>query len=318
MQRTPTAPAEGALSGRGRLGDRASVGYPAPVKIAIIGAGVLGTSLGILLRRAGHEIVAVSSRTLRSSRAAVAAIGGGAVVSDPGTAALGADLVVLAVPDRAIPMVAIQVAAGGALRRGAVVAHLSGALPAGVLAGVRAAGGSLGSMHPLQSFADVETAVTTLPGSYVFVEGDDEAVAVLHALASSIDAKPVPVSSASKSLYHAAASVASNYLVTIADFAADLMGKAGVPADLALKALLPLMTGTLRNLATVGLPDALTGPIARGDVGTVRQHLEALRAAPGDLVRLYAALGRKTVEVALRKGRLDRRTADEILRLFAE
>lgn len=287
------------------------------MKIAIVGAGVLGTSLGILLRRAGHEIVAVSSRTLKSARAAVAAIGGGAVVSDPGTAALGADVVLLTVPDRAIPVAAIQVASGGALRRGAVVAHASGALPAGVLAGVHAAGGTQGCMHPLQSFADVETAVTTLPGSFVFLEGDPDAVDTLRSLAIALDARPVPIASASKALYHAAAVAASNYVVTLADFATDLMTKAGVPPDVALPALLPLLQGTVRNLATVGLPDALTGPIARGDVGTVRGHLQALRRAPGDLVRLYAALGRKTVEVARRKGKLDARAADELLRLFA-
>jgi predicted short-subunit dehydrogenase-like oxidoreductase (DUF2520 family) len=288
------------------------------VKIAIIGAGVLGTSLGILLRRANHEIVAISSRTLKSARAAVTAIGGGAVVSDPGMAALGADVVLLAVPDRAIPMVSIQVASGGALRREAVVAHLSGALPAGVLAGIHAAGGWQGSLHPLQSFADVETAVTTLPRSFVFLEGDAEAVDVLRSLAISLDARPVPMTSSGKALYHAAACAASNYLVTLADYATELMTKGGVPPDVALPALLPLLEGTVRNLATVGLPEALTGPIARGDVGTVRGHLAALRRVPGDLVRLYVAMGRKTVEVALRKGKLDRAGADQLLALFAD
>lgn len=287
------------------------------MKIAIVGAGVLGTSLGMLLRRAHHEIVAISSRTLKSARAAAAQIGGGAVVSDPGTAALGADVVLLAVPDRAIPTVSIQVAAGGALRRGAVVAHLSGALPAGVLAGVHAAGGWQGSMHPLQSFADVETAVTTLPGSFVFLEGDAEAVDVLRSLAISLDARPVPIASQAKALYHAAACAASNFLVTLVDYATTLITKAGVPADAALAALLPLVQGTVRNLATVGLPEALTGPIARGDVGTVRGHLLALRRGPGDLTRLYVALARKTVEVALRKGKLERRAADELLALLA-
>src|SRR5262245_36816076 len=127
------------------------------MKIAIVGAGVLGTSLGVLLKQADHQIVAISSRTLKSARAAASRIGKVPVIGDAGMAAMGADVVLLAVPDRAIPSVAIQVAAGGALKRGAAVAHLSGALPAGVLAGVRAGGGWTASMHPLQSFADVET-----------------------------------------------------------------------------------------------------------------------------------------------------------------
>jgi predicted short-subunit dehydrogenase-like oxidoreductase (DUF2520 family) len=288
------------------------------LKIAIVGAGVLGTSLGVLLRRATHEIVAVSSRTLKSARAAAATIGGGTAVTDAGTAALGADVVLLSVPDREIPSVSIQVAAGGALRRGAIVAHLSGALPAGVLAGVRAAGGIPGSVHPLQSFASVETALATLPGSYFFIEGPAEAIEVLRPLVLSIDGRPVPLDTTSKALYHAAACAASNFLVTLADFATTVMARAGIPPEAGLPALLPLMRGTLENLRTVGLPGALTGPIERGDVGTVRGHLAALRQVPGDLVRLYVALARNTVGVALRKGKIDRAGADEILELLGE
>jgi predicted short-subunit dehydrogenase-like oxidoreductase (DUF2520 family) len=187
-----------------------------------------------------------------------------------------------------------------------------------VLAGVRAAGGWQGSLHPLQAFADVETALATLPNSFFFLEGDDEAVDVLRSLVISLEGRPVRIDSASKVLYHAAATAASNYLVTLLDYATGLMVKAGVPPDVALPALLPLVQGTVRNLDAVGLPDALTGPIARGDVGTVRAHLDALRRAPGDLVRVYVALARKTVEVALRKGRIEKEAADQILRLMSD
>jgi predicted short-subunit dehydrogenase-like oxidoreductase (DUF2520 family) len=288
------------------------------MNIAVIGAGILGTSLAVLLQRAGHKIVAVCSRTHRSAAAAASLVSGARVVGDCGLAAMGAEVVVLAVPDRAIAQVAIQVAAGGALKRGAVVAHLSGALPAGILAGVRAAGGWQGSMHPLQSFASVENALAALPTSFYFLEGDEEAVDVLRSLVISLEGRPVRIDSGAKSLYHAAACVASNYLVTLADYAATLMMRAGVPGDAAMPALLPLIQGTVKNLETLGLPEALTGPISRGDVGTVKNHLEALRRAPGDLVRLYVALARKTVEVALRKGKIARKAADQILGLLSE
>jgi predicted short-subunit dehydrogenase-like oxidoreductase (DUF2520 family) len=288
------------------------------MNIAVIGAGCLGTSLAVLLQRAGHKIVAICSRTHRSAHAAVALLPGARVVGDCGMAAMGAEVVILAVPDRAIAQVAIQVAAGGALKRGAVVAHLSGALPAGILAGVRAAGGWQGCMHPLQTFANVENAIAALPSSFFFLEGDDEAVDVLRSLVISLEGRPVRIDSGAKSLYHAAACAASNYLVTVVDYATTLMARAGVPSDVALPALLPLIQGTVRNLETEGLPDALTGPISRGDVGTVKNHLEALRRAPGDLVRLYAALARKTVEVALRKGKIGRGPADRILALLSE
>lgn len=286
------------------------------MKVTIIGAGVLGTSLGVLLRRAGYDIAAICSRNRRSAQYACNLIGAGEVVGDPGLAAMGADVVILAVPDRAIPQLAIQVASGGALRRGAVVAHLAGGHPASVLSGVRAAGGLPGSMHPLQSFADIDNAIMNLPGSFFFLEGDAEAVDIMRTLVVAIRGQPVPLDSRSKALYHAGASVASNFLVTIIDYAVTLLYRAGVPKDAALGALLPLIKGTIHNLETVGLPDALTGPIERGDVGTVRRHLRALEPMPGDLVRLYRGLARKTVEIALKKGNLEPDDARRILELL--
>ena len=286
------------------------------MKVAIIGAGVLGTALGVLLRRAGYSIVAISSRNRRSAQAAASTIGMGEVVGDPAMAALGADLVLLAVPDRAIAGVAIQVAAGGALRRGAVVAHLAGGLPAGVLSGVVAAGGWRGAMHPLQSFADVETALVTLPDTFFALEGDAEAVAVLHALVVTLGGQPIVMGSGSKALYHAAASAASNFVVSLLDYAVELMVRAGVDRDLALPSLLPLVRGTLRNLEAVGLPDALTGPISRGDVGTVRRHLRALADLPAPLSALYRTLARRTLGVAHAKGHLEAEAYEQMDRLL--
>lgn len=286
------------------------------MKVAIIGAGVLGTSLGILLRRAGYDIAAVCSLNRRSAQDAAALIGSGDVVGDAGMAAMGADVVILAVPDRAIPAVAIEVAAGGALKRGATVLHLAGGLPAAILSGVTAAGGHRGAMHPLQSFADVEAAVRMLPETHFFLEGDDAAIEVMRGLVVALDGRPVYIDAKNKALYHAGAAVASNYLVTLVDFAVTLLAGAGVTRDTALEALLPLIKGTVANLEAVGLPDALTGPIARGDTGTIRRHLRALEALPGDLGRLYRILARKTIEVARRKGTLDAAEAERLLDLL--
>lgn len=288
------------------------------MKVAIIGAGVLGTSLGVLLRRAGCEIVALCSRNRRSAQEAAAHIGAVDVIGDPGLAAMGADMVILAVPDRAIPSVAIEVAAGGALKRGAVVAHLAGGLPAGVLSGVQAAGGHPGAMHPLQSFADVETALRSLPQTYFYLEGHPTALDVMEKLVEALGGQSVRIEAASKALYHAGAAAASNFVVTLIDYAVTLLTQAGVPRDLALKSLLPLIRGTVENIEAVGLPDALTGPIARGDLGTVKRHLRALELMPGDMARLYRNLARKTIEVALRKGTLKRADADNLLDLLTE
>ena len=284
------------------------------MKIALVGAGVIGTSLGLLLQRAGNTIVALASRTKRRAQATATLLGGVEVVADPGLAAMGADVVLLAVPDREIAAVARQVVAGGALKRGAVVAHLAGGLAASVLDAVHAVGAHAGALHPLQTFADVDTAVRLLPGTTFALEGDPPALEVLAALATSIGGRPLRLAPGHKALYHAGAVAASNFVVTLMDYAVRLLVRAGVPESEALPALLPLLKGTLTNLETLGLPAALTGPIARGDVATVQAHLAALAAVPEDMLPVYTALARKTVEVALRKGTLAAQEARQIVR----
>ena len=288
------------------------------MKVAIIGSGVLGTSLGILLRRAGHDVVAVCSRNRRNAQLAATHIGAGEVVGDVGLAPMGADAVILAVPDRAIPQVGLEVAAGGALRKGASVIHLAGGLPSGVLSGVRAAGGHRGSMHPLQSFADVDAAVRAIPDTHFFIEGDEPALEVMRALILALDGRAVSIDAQSKALYHTGAAVASNFLVTIVDYAVTLLIQAGVPRELALPSLLPLIQGTVTNLETVGLPNALTGPIARGDIGTVKRHLRALEQAPGGIPELYRLLARRTLDVALEKGTISPEEAEELLEILRD
>jgi predicted short-subunit dehydrogenase-like oxidoreductase (DUF2520 family) len=288
------------------------------VKIAIVGAGVLGTSLGLLLQRSGHSLVALCSRSKRRARAAASHLGGVEVVGDPGLAAMGADLVLLAVPDKEIEGVASEVVAGGALKRGAVVAHLAGGLPSDLLDVVHSAGAWRGGLHPLQTFADVDTAVRLLPETYFCVEGDPTAVETLRGLVAQIGGQVVTLSADKKALYHAGAVAASNFVVTLVDFAVGLLVQAGIPPAQALPALMPLLRGTVANLEVVGLPGALTGPIARGDTVTLERHMEALRAAPGDLVRLYRELARKNVELALRKGTIDAKQAQRLLDIVCD
>lgn len=287
-------------------------------KVAIIGAGTLGTSLGVLIQRAGYQVTAICSRHMRSAQVAQSIVGAGEVVGDPGLAAMGADLVLLAVPDRAIPSVSLQVASGGALKRGAVVAHCAGGLPARVLAGVSAAGCHRGTMHPLQTFADVDTALQHMRDTFFFLEGDAEAVEVLRSVVIAIHGRPVTLEGGQKSVYHAGACAASNFFVALVEYARNLLIRAGVPAEVALPALLPLLRGTLANLEEVGLPKALTGPIARGDLGTVRSHIQSLRDLPGNTVRLYREMGRRAVQLAMRKGTLSRERADAMLEVLAE
>lgn len=288
------------------------------MKVALVGAGVIGTSLGMLLQRAGHTLVALTSRTKRRAQVASGLLGGVEVVGDPGLVALGADLVLLAVPDREIESVAAQVVSGRALKRGAVVAHLAGGLSADVLAVARTVGAACGALHPLQTFANVETALRLLPETFFFVEGDEVAVDLLRSLVVGLGARCLPIASERKALYHAGAVAASNFVVTLVDCAVQLLVRAGVPAEEALPALLPLLKGTVQNLEQVGLPGALTGPVARGDVATVQRHLEALATGPADVLRLYRDLAYQTVAVAEAKGSVSPAQALRLRHLLRE
>jgi predicted short-subunit dehydrogenase-like oxidoreductase (DUF2520 family) len=206
-----------------------------------------------------------------------------------------ADLVVLAVTDRAIETVARQLAEADCPLR--AVAHTAGSVSAEALAPLAERGVATGSIHPLQTFAEPDA--SAFSGVWCCIDGHPGIMPLLRNLASCLGMHPFTVQPAERARYHAAASLASNALVALAAAAAEAM-----PLSDGLLPLLPLMRTTLANLERIGLPGALTGPVERGDVGTVRRHLDALAGLP--LVdRVYRALADATVAVALRKGSLD-------------
>ncbi|MBI4612715.1 MAG: DUF2520 domain-containing protein [Planctomycetes bacterium] len=284
--------------------------------VAIIGPGRVGQTLGRLLFQAGYPVVAVSGLREESARAAVAFIGSGQVLPAI-PAAESAELILVTTPDRAIPYVEAALVYSR-LRPGAVVAHTSGLLSSRVLEYVRNGPGhpAIASAHPLQSFARPEEAVERLAGVTWALEGDERALAVLEQVVLDLGGRPVRISTDGKPLYHAAASVASNFLVALLGAAVRLGESAGLPREEVVPALLPLVQGTLANVARLGPVEALTGPIARGDVSTVAAHLGAIRASLPDLEPLYLAMGRETLSVARRKASFPHEAAPELERLL--
>ena len=273
--------------------------------IAIIGAGVVGTAIGLLAGRAGYPVVAVASRRRASAEQAARAIGEGVAVREPLEAAAMGGLLLLTVPDDALADLADQLARARAVRPGAVVAHCSGALPSRVLAPLEACGADLASMHPLQTFPTVASAVESLPGCYCLCEGAPAAVSRVMQLAADIGCVPVEIEPDRKTLYHAAACIACNYLATLQEAALAAAVLAGIGRDAARKALAPLVAATVRNVSELDTGAALTGPIARGDAQTVLRHLTALRHTDPTLADLYRQLGLRTVELAAKAGRID-------------
>jgi len=259
------------------------------MRIAFVGCGSAGRALARLWLRAGHEIGAVRTRT--SSREAVAAIGAGV----PDGALDDADVVVFATPDDALA----DAARATRLRPGQAAVHLSGIHPSTVLAPT---GARTGSLHPLRGFASLDVDMT---GAWCFVEGD----AVAGELARDLGAEVRRLDGDGKALYHAGAAIASNYLVTLFDWARRCFAGAGVDAD---EALLALMQASLVNVRAKGAARGLTGPVARGDVAVVRAHLDAL---PESERPLYKALLEATITLAREKGTLDESAAAELRNL---
>ncbi len=286
--------------------------------IVIVGPGVVGTTLGQLAAQAGYRIVGVAGRDVARARAAAGVMGGAARVGAPADVAPDGQLVLLTVPDDAIEAVATALADQGALAEGAVVAHCSGALGSDILAAARErCGAAVGSIHPLQTFPDVESAVRRVPGAYFFIEGDDAAAAALTALAEAIGGRPVRIAPEAKLLYHASAVIASNYLVALQDAALAAADRAGIGGEVAAEALRPLVEATLANVISAGPAAALTGPVARGDVELVARQASAVRAADAGLGELYRVLGEWAVGLALRKGSIDEAAAAALRKALA-
>jgi predicted short-subunit dehydrogenase-like oxidoreductase (DUF2520 family) len=284
------------------------------LKIGIVGAGTVGTALAIKLSGSGYVVSAAASRTLASAERLAAAVPGCRAVLGPQAAADASDVVFITTPDGVIGEVAAQVK----WRSGQSVVHCSGADSTAVLQPARALGARVGAFHPLQTFAGVNQAVDNLPGSTFAVEAEEPLRTILKTMAEALGCYAIELDAADKVVYHASAVIACNYLVTLIKLATDLWQSFDVPRAEAVRALMPLLKGTLNNLESVGLPYCLTGPIARGDVGTVRKHLVALDAASPRIATIYRELGLETVPVSLDKGKIDGVTADMLVALLQQ
>jgi predicted short-subunit dehydrogenase-like oxidoreductase (DUF2520 family) len=278
--------------------------------LGIVGAGAVGTALGVALSRAGWPVHAVSSRDASRRERFRGLVDVTRVFVDPEPLVEEVELIILAVPDDAVAPLASSLR----MYSGQAMIHTSGALGAEVLAPAMAAGTQIGSFHPLVAFADTERAVAALHGATVTIEADDQLAAMLASMAEAIGARPVRLAAGSKAAYHAAAVLAAGGFVALLDAIAELGRVAGLDEAGSLAIYGDLIEGTLGNARALGIAAALTGPITRGDLGTLRAHLDALRAhAPGALA-LYVAAGRREIDLAAGRGALDVVTAGAMRR----
>jgi predicted short-subunit dehydrogenase-like oxidoreductase (DUF2520 family) len=283
------------------------------LKTGFIGAGTTGTALAVRLSQKGWPVVGVSSRTSSSAQKLARLVTNCRAYYTAQELADVAEMVFITTPDDVIAQVCSEVR----WRKGQSVLHCSGAHSVDILEPAKKLGAAVGSFHPLQTFADVDRAITNLPGSSFALEAEEPLLSTLRELTSLLDGNWVELKPGDKVLYHAAAVFACNYLVTLVKLALDLWKDFGVSSEEATKALLPLLRGTLNNIDSIGLPNCLTGPVARGDLGTIERHLKALGAKNPSLLTAYKELGLQTIPIALAKGKVNEQKAEEMKTLLS-
>ena len=289
--------------------------------VAIIGAGRVGGAVGRLLTKAGYAVTAVVARKLETAERARAFVSAGAAMTDAVKAAALADIVLITTPDGAIKSVCDAIVAGRGFKTGAVVVHMSGAQTLDLLDAAKDSRAYRAVIHPLQSVPSRELGEKNIPGSFFRIDADPEAAQTARELVTAlggIELKMPKWSSdkGSAALYHAGAVAVSNFFVALVDFGLRYYQALGANKEEALKAVLPLIKGTLANIESAGIPDALTGPIMRGDVGTIKGHLQAMAERTPELLPLYRELARHTVTVAQDKNSITPQTAADILKLM--
>ncbi|MDD5127876.1 MAG: DUF2520 domain-containing protein [Dehalococcoidales bacterium] len=270
------------------------------IKLGFIGAGKVGTALAVLLGGKGYPVVAVADTSAPAAESFAGQVKGCCVQKDNQGVADAADFIFITTPDDVIAAVAAQVKWHAVQS----VIHCSGAASTDILEPARRAGAHVGSLHPLQTIADTKQGIANIPGSTFGIEAAEPLLTTLKEMTAALGGTPIELKAGDKVAYHAAAVMACNYLVTLVKMAADLWQTFYVSREAAVKALSPLIRGTVNNIESVGIPQCLTGPIARGDTGTIKNHLEILERMAPQLVATYKDLGRQTVPISVAKGKI--------------
>ncbi len=281
--------------------------------LVVIGPGRVGRALARALQRAGWRIRAVAGRRARSlARTLGPGVSAHRVAAH---AVIRGDAVLLALPQEALAEVAGSLPEDAVGRR--IFLHTCGGAPDDALDRLRAAGAATGRLHPLHPFTGGQQDAERLRGASFALSGSARAVALGERLARSLGGKVLRLPAGGEAAYHLSAVLASNLVVALAAEAAHLGPRWGQTPAEALQALLPLLRATVDQLQQHGLPGALTGPLVRGESGTIRTHLELLRrAGHGELAEIYRLLSRTGVDLALRGGHLDARQGRGLKRLL--
>jgi len=287
---------------------------PPRLRVGVVGTGRAGAVLGAALARAGHPVVAAYAVSDLSRLRAEALLPGVPLVSLAEVFA-AADLVLLTVPDDVLPGLVAGLAETGAVRPGEFIAHASGRFGYQVLAPATALGGLPLALHPVMTFTGTSIDLARLDGAPFGVTAPDQLRPVAEALVVEMGGEPIWIAEGSRALYHAALAHGSNHLITLVTQTLDLLRSAGVEDPARLVA--PLMSASLDNALRYG-DQVLTGPVARGDAGTVAAHIRELGQISSSARAAYVALARVTADRALAAGVLRPESAEALLDVLSK
>lgn len=279
------------------------------LKIGVIGAGKVGFTLALALTKGGYTVNAVSSRSISSAYKLGDKLPSAVVFEGPQGVANACDLIFITTPDSAIGNVAASIT----VSPGLMVCHVAAATPIAVLDPLRTQGAVTGVFHPLQAIGSTNAEI--LPGITFAIEAEEPLFKILRDMAVRLGGRVVELKGNDRVLYHASAIMASNYLVTLVSQAAGLWQGFGTQEQ-AVRALMPLIRGTLDNIEQIGIPDCLTGPISRGDIQTIEKHISLIGESVPQTLDLYRLLGLKTISIAAAKGSIDAIKAVELKQLL--
>jgi predicted short-subunit dehydrogenase-like oxidoreductase (DUF2520 family) len=282
------------------------------MKIGIIGAGKVGIALGHVLQNKGFAVVAVASRREASLELARKYIGGNCTyTTDVSEVAQYADVIGVTTQDREIHIVAHDIFRKTAGLEQKLFFHTSGAHAADELSPLDQKGAILGSLHPLQTFPDVNSGIVALPRTYIFIEGDEKGLPLLDLLASTIGLRAVRIESKNKVLYHLSAVFVCNLLCALMQAGEGIMNRIGIE----LTPFFPIIETTLRNIENKGPLHSLTGPVVRGDADTVASHLEAIKGM-GLHESVYRILSQVALEMAAERKTLKPEDIEKLARIL--
>ena len=275
------------------------------MKVGFIGAGKVGTTFGLFLNKKGINLTGFSSRKYSSAEHS-AYLTNSKAYRDKLDLIKESDIVFITTNDDSIKIVADEIGSSDLALNKKVICHMSGALDSTIFMKLKEKGATTASLHPMYSFSNIEQSAEQLQNANFSLEGEGEYLDKITKILEKTSINFQQIETNQKILYHTAACVASNYLVSLLNTSIDMLKSVGFEEKKALSMLKPLVTQTVNDIFEFGTQDALTGPISRGDADTVCKHLKKLKETGNeDWLKLYQILGLRTLDMTKDKGEID-------------